>query len=252
MGIWDEIRARQTHMGRQIVVDADGSPEVDLPSEMVSGDVAIFRGELASIMYERIRDRVEYMFGDSIATLTDTPHGADVTFDDNEPRRFDLVIGADTLHSHTRRLAFGDESRYLRCYDHYVAVFDVPNDLGLRRTGRLYSEPGRAIALGNYDGDQDRAGALLVFRSERLSYDRRDVATPKRIIAERFAGMGWKGPHVLKALEAADDLTSTRSPRSPSTGSPRAGWRCWGRGVRRRHGRHGHRCGDRRRVCPGR
>jgi 2-polyprenyl-6-methoxyphenol hydroxylase-like FAD-dependent oxidoreductase len=206
MGIWDEIHARQTRMGRQIVVDADGAPKVDLPSDMMSGDVEIFRGELAHLMYERTRDHVEYVFGDSVATLTDTPHGVDVTFDRGEPRRFDLVVGADGLHSHTRSLVFGEESRYLRFFDHYVAGFEVPNDLGLDRTGRVYSEPGRAIALGNYDGDPDRAGALLVFRSERLSYDRRDLAAQKRILAERFAGTGWEGPQVLKALEAADDL----------------------------------------------
>ncbi|WP_460069855.1 FAD-dependent monooxygenase [Streptomyces sp. YKOK-I1] len=206
MGIWDEIHARQTHMGRQIVVAADGTPKVDLPSEMMSGDVEIFRGELADIMYERTRDRVEYVFGDSIATLTDTPGGVDVTFENAPPRRFDLVIGADGLHSHTRSLVFGDESRYLRFFDHYVAAVEVPNELGLIRTGRLYSEPGRAVMIGNYDGDPDRAGALLVFRSERLSYDRRDLAAQKRILAERFAGMGWQGPTVLAALEGADEL----------------------------------------------
>ncbi|MFJ8784895.1 FAD-dependent monooxygenase [Streptomyces sp. NPDC102476] len=206
MGIWDEIHVRQTHMGRQIVVDADGAPKVDLPSDMMSGDVEIFRGELAHIMYERTRDQVEYVFGDSVATLTDSPDGVDVTFEKGPARRFDLVIGADGLHSRTRSLVFGDESRHLRFLDHYVAGFEVPNHLGLDRTGRVYSEPGRAIALGNYDGDPDRAGALLVFRSERLSYDRRDPAAHKRILAERFAGMGWEGPNVLKALEAADDV----------------------------------------------
>ncbi|MEW2401568.1 FAD-dependent monooxygenase [Streptomyces sp. NPDC046862] len=206
MGIWDEIHARQTHMGRQMVVDADGSPKVDLPSEMMSGDVEIFRGELARIMYERTRDRVEYVFGDSIATLTDTPDGVDVTFENSPSRRFDLVIGADGLHSRTRSLVFGDESRYLRFFDHYVAGFEIPNHLGLDRTGRVYSEPGRAIALGNYDGHPDRAGALLVFRSERLSYDRRDIDGQKRLLAEKFAGMSWEGPNVLKALATADDL----------------------------------------------
>ncbi|MEV6941210.1 FAD-dependent monooxygenase [Streptomyces sp. NPDC051172] len=206
MGIWDEIHARQTHMGRQIVVDANGSPKVDLPSEMMSGDVEIFRGELARTMYERTRGRVEYVFGDSIATLTDTADGVDVTFEQGPARRFDLVIGADGLHSNTRALAFGDESRYLRFFDHYVAGFEVPNHLGLDRTGRTYSEPGRAIVIGNYDGDPDRASALLVFRSEQLSYDRRDIAGQKRILADRFAGMGWEGPNVLKALEQTGDL----------------------------------------------
>ncbi len=161
----------------------------------------------------------------------------------------DLVIGADGLHSRTRSLVFGDESRHLRFLGHYVAGFAVPNDLGLDRTGRLYSEPGRAIAVGNYGGDPDRANALLVFRSERLSFDRRDVAAQKRILAERFAGMGWEAPHVLDALETADDLyfdaIAQMAHRGPG-GPPR------GRGVRRHDGRHGHRCRGRRRLCAGR
>ncbi|MEV6025118.1 FAD-dependent monooxygenase [Streptomyces sp. NPDC052036] len=206
MGIWDAVHAHRTRMGRQTVVGADGSPRVDLPAQMMSGDVEIFRGDLARIMYERTRDRVEYVFGDSIATLTDTPDGVDVTFERGALRRFDLVVAADGLHSHTRRLVFGDESRHLRFLDHYAAGFGIPNHLGLNRTGRLYSEPGRALVIGNYDGDPDRAGALLVFRSERLAHDRRDVAAQKRILAERFAGMGWEAPTVLKALEGADDL----------------------------------------------
>ncbi|MFF7357933.1 FAD-dependent monooxygenase [Streptomyces filipinensis] len=206
MGIWEEIHARQTHMGRQRVVDADGSPRVDLPAEMMSGDVEIFRGELARIMYERTQDLVEYVFGDSIAALTETPDGVEVTFERGAPRRFDLVVGADGLHSNTRRLAFGDESRYLRFFAHYVAGFRVPNHLGLDRSGLLYSEPGRCVSLSNYDGDPAWAGALLVFRSEPLAYDRRDTAAQKRILADRFAGMAWEAPHVLKALQDADDL----------------------------------------------
>ncbi|MGV9629381.1 FAD-dependent monooxygenase [Streptomyces sp. NPDC003487] len=206
MGIWDDVHAHQTHMGRQCVVDADGTPRVDLPAEMMSGDVEISRGDLARIMYERTKDRVEYVFGDSIAALTDTPDGVEVSFERGAPRRFDLVFGADGLHSNTRRLVFGDESRYLRFFDHYVAGFPMPNHLGLDRTGRLYSEPGRCVVIGNSDGDPERAGALLVFRSERLAYDRRDVAAHKRILAERFAGMGWETPAVLKALEETDDL----------------------------------------------
>ncbi|MCT9009919.1 FAD-dependent monooxygenase [Streptomyces rhizosphaerihabitans] len=206
MGIWDEIHARQTHMGPQTVVDADGTPRVELPAEMMSGDVEILRGDLARIMYERTSDRVEYVFGDSIATLGESPDGVDVTFERGAPRRFDLVVGADGLHSLTRRLVFGDESRHLRFLDHYVAAFSIPNHLGLDRVGRLYSEPGRAVAIGNYDGEPDRSGALLVFRSKRLEFDRRDMAAQKRILAERFAGMSWEAPRVLKALEGADDL----------------------------------------------
>lgn len=206
MGIWEEVHARQTAMGRQSVVDASGTVRVDLPAEFMSGDVEIFRGDLAQIMYERTHHRVRYVFGDSITTLREDDAGIDVTFDRAPSARYDLVVGADGLHSHTRGLVLGTEERFLRFGGYYMAGFGVPNHLGLDRTARMYSEPGRTVLLSNYDGDPERGGAALVFASEPLAYDRHDVAAQKRVLMERFAGMGWETPRVLRALESADDL----------------------------------------------
>jgi 2-polyprenyl-6-methoxyphenol hydroxylase-like FAD-dependent oxidoreductase len=211
MGIWDEVHRRQTHMGAQTVVNADGSPRVDLPAAFMSGDVEIFRGELSAIMYERTRNlpNVTYLFGDSIESLTDSPTHVDITFEHAPPARFDLVVGADGLHSHTRRLVFGEESQFLHHLGFYVAGFDVPNRLRLDRTAHLYCAPDRMAGLSNYDGDPDRAGALLVFASaERLEYDRHDPGhkDQKAILRERYAGLGWHTPALLAALEDADDL----------------------------------------------
>ncbi|GGS10936.1 FAD-dependent oxidoreductase [Streptomyces aureoverticillatus] len=207
MGIWDEVHRRQTHMGRQTLVEADDKERVDLPAFLMSGDVEIFRGDLSKILHERTRDGVEYVFGDSIASLTEDSEGVDVTFDHGPARRFDLVVGADGLHSHTRRLVFGDESRHLRFLGYYVAGFDVPNHLGLDRTARIYSEPGRTVMISNYDGDPEKAGVGLVFRSEPLAYDRHDLEQQKKILAEKFAGMAWKhAARALEGLERAEDL----------------------------------------------
>ncbi|MCX5203966.1 FAD-dependent monooxygenase [Streptomyces sp. NBC_00237] len=203
MGIWDEVHARQTRMGVQTLVDADGTPRLDLPSSLMSGDVEITRGDLAAIMYERTRelDNVTYVFGDSVKTLHETPTGVDVTFENAPPHTFDLVVGADGLHSRTRALAFGDESRYLTYLGYYVAVFDVPNHLELHRTARLHSDPGRMLSIGNGNGVPGHAGACLVFSSaERLDFDRRDLAQQQKILTERFRGMGWEAPKVLEAL----------------------------------------------------
>jgi 2-polyprenyl-6-methoxyphenol hydroxylase-like FAD-dependent oxidoreductase len=207
MGIWDDLHTMQTDMGRQTIVDADDTERVDLPAHLMSGDVEVFRGDLSRLLYERTKDSVAYVFGDSIASLTETATGVDVTFDHGAPRTFDFVVGADGLHSNTRRLAFGDESKYLRFLDYYVAGFDMPNHLGLDRTARLYTEPGCTALINNYDGAEDRAGAAVVFRSQQLTYDRKDIAQQKQIVAEQLHGMAW--PHVrqiLTALEKTDDL----------------------------------------------
>ncbi|MFJ6699192.1 FAD-dependent monooxygenase [Streptomyces sp. NPDC091272] len=212
MGIWDEVHARETRMGTQTVVAADGTPQVELPAAFMSGDVEIARGDLAEIMYRRTKDleNVSYVFGDSIASLTETSTGVDVTFEKAPPRSFDLVVGADGLHSRTRALVLGDESRYLKHLGYYVAAFEVPNHLGLHRSARLHSDPGRMVSIGNSDGVPDHAGASLVFSSdEQVGYDRRDLAGQKKILTERFRGMGWETAKVLEALaglESADEL----------------------------------------------
>ncbi|MBO1335899.1 FAD-dependent monooxygenase [Streptomyces sp. VRA16 Mangrove soil] len=207
MGIWEDLHRIQTDMGRQTIVNVDDTDRVDLPAYLMSGDIEVFRGDLSKLLYERTKDTVEYVFGDSIASLTETGTGVDVTFDRGPSRTFDLVVGADGLHSNTRRLAFGDEAQYLRFFGYYVAGFDMPNHLGLDRTARLYTEPGRTAMISNYDGDPERAGAGVVFESEQLTYDRKDLAQQKKIVADKLRGMAW--PHVEEmtaALDAAEDL----------------------------------------------
>ncbi|GHJ36266.1 FAD-dependent monooxygenase [Streptomyces sp. TS71-3] len=204
MGIWDEVHRRQTRMGRQVIVDADDRERVALPAHMLSGDVEIFRGRLTRILHERTRDRVTYVFGDSIATLEQDADGVDVTFEQAPPRRFDLVVGADGLHSRTRSLAFGPEERCLRFLGHYVAGFELPNHLGLDRTSRMYCEPGRMVGIANH-GQPDAAAASFFFASGRLDHDRHDLDAQKEIIAERYRDMGWHAPLVLKALAELEE-----------------------------------------------
>jgi 2-polyprenyl-6-methoxyphenol hydroxylase-like FAD-dependent oxidoreductase len=207
MGVWDELNRNQTHMGAQAFVDADGTEQMSLDASFMSGDLEVFRGDLARILYERTRDSVEYVFGDSITSLTETADEVHVTFERSAPRTFDLVVGADGLHSNVRRLAFGDESQFVHHLGYYVAGFDAPNHLGLDRTARWYNAPGRGVCLNNYGRDPHTAGVLMVFESEQpLSFDRGDTAAQKRLLAERYAGLGWEVPQVLRALEATDDL----------------------------------------------
>lgn len=205
MGILEEVRRQQTGMGEQVVVDETGKRLAALPSEFMSGEVEIHRGDLSRILYDRTRDNVEYVFDDSIASMREAPDGVAVTFERGEPRVFDLVVGADGLHSNVRRLAFGEESRFLRFFGHYIAGWSVPNRLGLDRTGLIYNVPGKGVTLAA-TRDPGVAGAGFVFASERIDYDRRDVAAQKKLLADRYAGVGWEVPRLIEGLWDAPDL----------------------------------------------
>jgi len=148
--------------------------------------VEIMRDDLSEIYYEATRDDVEYVFGDSITSLS--PAG-EVTFENGQPREFDLVVGADGLHSNVRRLVFGDESRFSAFIGAYLGVFSVPKDVSL--DGELVGHLGVGRTAGVYGARHlDDARAVFLFRSDReLGYHHRDVPRQKELLRAAFDGM---------------------------------------------------------------
>ncbi|MFI6024918.1 FAD-dependent monooxygenase [Amycolatopsis magusensis] len=203
MELLDEVRRRQTNMGDQVVVDGRGRQLAKLPSAFMSGDVEIERDELSRLLYDRTQEHTEYLFGDSIASMTESADGVHVCFEHAEPRTFDLVLGADGLHSNVRALAFGPESRFIRHLGYYVAAFDIPNFLDLDHTGLMYNEPGLGASMGSAGGKTDGG---FIFPSEPLEYDRRDLGQQKQLVADRCAGAGWEVPRLLEAMWAAPEM----------------------------------------------
>jgi 2-polyprenyl-6-methoxyphenol hydroxylase-like FAD-dependent oxidoreductase len=205
MGLLAQVEAAATRMGEVTYVDGDDRPLVVTPASFQSGELEILRGDLSRILYDATKDDVEYVFGDSITGVTEHGAGVTVTFEHGAPREFDLVVGADGLHSNVRSLVFGDESRYRRDLGYHVSIFTVPNHLGLDHVGRFYNEPNRTI--GVYSArDNTEAKALFWFGSPPLDYDHRDVEQQRRIVEETFGGAGWETSTLLKAMREAPDF----------------------------------------------
>ena len=197
MGILDEVRRRQTGGRDQTIVDADGKRVAVLPGEFTGGEIEIHRGELAQLLYERTVDSCEYVFDDSITSLTETANGVEVTFERGAPRTVDLVVGADGIHSNVRRLAFGPEADYVRFLGHYYALAD----LGVDGEAVMYNEPGRMVALGG-----PKAPAFFVFASEELEYDRYDAERQKELLQAAYRDGGWRIPELLSRLPASGEF----------------------------------------------
>ena len=148
---------------------------------------------------------MKYIFNDSITALNETGDGVDVEFDHAPPQSFDLVVGADGLHSRVRALAFGPESQFLRHLGYYIAIFSTPNFLELDHSGIYHAVVGKRVGLFSARNNT-QATASFYFDSAPLEYDRRDVAQQKQIVRDRFQGEGWRIPELLRHLEDASDL----------------------------------------------
>ncbi|GAA3916977.1 FAD-dependent monooxygenase [Actinoplanes auranticolor] len=205
MGVLAALREAQTGGTAMRFVDADGVRTMEMPADFAGGDLEILRGDLSRILCAAGDEWTGYVFNDSIAALHETPDGVDVTFTSGRQRTFDLVVGADGVHSHVRRLAFG-AGRHVSHLGYYVAGWPMPNHLGLGRDTLGYNVPGRLASIGGDHRDPAKAGAFVVFASPELSYDRHDVDEQKRLVRRRFVDLGWEVPRMLAALDSTDDL----------------------------------------------
>jgi 2-polyprenyl-6-methoxyphenol hydroxylase-like FAD-dependent oxidoreductase len=197
MGILDDVRRLQTGGLDQAVIDSEGRTRAVIPGEFTGGEIEIRRGDLAKLLYERTRDSCEYVFGDSVSSLTENGNGVHVTFEKGAPRTFDLVVGADGIHSNVRRLAFGPEEDYVEHLGHYYAL----SDTGWTGDAVMYNEPGRMVSVGG-----PKAGTFWVFASEQLSYDRYDADQQKKIVIDAYRGAGWRTGELLRQVPDAGEF----------------------------------------------
>jgi 2-polyprenyl-6-methoxyphenol hydroxylase-like FAD-dependent oxidoreductase len=210
MGLDAEVRAVCTDTAGAYVVDADGSVLETHRAEDHDGDgyiseIEVLRGDFSQVLYDDTRDRVEYVFGDRIAELTQDADGVDVTFASGGRRRFDLVVGAEGLHSGLRSMVFGPREQFVRHLGLVLAFYTVPDELGLDGWLIDHNEGGRSAGL-RPTRDAGRAIAMLSFPSPDFEIDHRDIEGQKRLLREQMAGFGWETPRILAHLDDTPDF----------------------------------------------
>ena len=205
MGLLPEVHRKQTRIGAITIVDRNNRKVASMPDGFTSGELEILRGDLAAIFYDATRDTTEYIFADSISAIEESAEGVEVQFERGGRRRFDLVVGADGLHSKVRSLAYGKESDFVRYLGYYVSIFSIPNYLKLDHAGLYYGTLGKKVGIFS-GGPASEAKASFFFATEPLDYARRDSAQQKAILREHFRQEGWEVPRLLEFLEEAPDF----------------------------------------------
>jgi 2-polyprenyl-6-methoxyphenol hydroxylase-like FAD-dependent oxidoreductase len=211
MGILDALRQAHTGTRGLAYVDAANRRLASMPADLLGdsggaiAEIEILRSDLADILHAVTREDVEYRFGDAITEIVQDGDSVKVGFQRGAPRSFDLVVGADGVHSGARGLAFGPESRYVRDLGAYVAIFTTTSHLDLDGWELMHSAPGRTAALYpvRHTG---QAKAAFYFIAPPLDLHRRDVAQQRRFVADAFAGLGWEVPRLLEAMAEAPDF----------------------------------------------
>jgi len=172
--------------------------------ELTSDDTEIPREDLAHVLRGAPDPTTSLRFGESIADLSDDGDGVDVRFVSGARQRYHIVVGADGMHSATRRLIFGPEDQFLRHLGLYVALADLANHSQPDRQNPMYNFPGHMIGIASY---RDKALGTFMFRSSWIDYDYHDLAAQKQVLRDAFTGhTEWKIPELLDAASRDDEL----------------------------------------------
>ncbi|MBO1361017.1 FAD-dependent monooxygenase [Acetobacter sacchari] len=212
MKLLPQVRAAHVESRMMTFVDAQGDvigsvPIYEAIGSDLSRDVELPRGTLASLLYDAtLGGAVDYRFNESIETLRDDGDGVDIRFTSGRQERYDIVVGADGMHSLTRRLVFGPEAQFTRFLGFSFNIFTLPNDRGLSHGGVFHAEPGKVAGLFAVK-ESDQLFAFLTFVADDASISgNRDPQEQIRRTRAAFTGMGWELPRLLDAMEDADDL----------------------------------------------
>ncbi|SFA94978.1 2-polyprenyl-6-methoxyphenol hydroxylase [Rhizobium sp. NFR07] len=210
MGLTATIRAKVLRIKGMRFVDHRDRERARMPLEAMermvgSEDLEIKRGDLAELLFDATKNDVNYIFGETIKTIVQDEAGVDVTFAKGAPKRFDLVIGADGLHSSVRRTVFGAEDEFLKFRQHYFAFVNVDLPMGEHGWVTFYNEPGKSAAI--FRAEPGLGQINFMFRSDTpLSYDYRDVEKQRALLRQAFTGLGWHVPALLEKTDSAPNF----------------------------------------------
>lgn len=209
MGLLPEINRNGYKVQELRVVNRDGKKISGFPVDAFARItdnrfISLPRGDLAASIFGLLEDKVETIFGDSVARIGQSDSGVHVVFESGVKRDFDLVIGADGLHSRVREIVFGAEKRFEKYLGCKVAAFEAasyrPRD---ELVYVLYTEVGQQVVRFTMRGD--RTMFLFTFADEDVD-EAGDVPYQKALLRKRFEKSGWECPQILEALDSTNEL----------------------------------------------
>lgn len=205
MGLGRALKERQTLIRNLCFQDGHGVTKAQVKMQDfvetmgVDGKhSSLNRRDLQELLYELVQGEVEVRYSTSIQSLSETDTGVEVVLEGGLKEHYDLVVGADGLHSNVRGLVFGEESQFAKYLGYHVSAFRVSgvanNTPGAMGLSRLPGKQAGILDLG--DGD---SLALFVYAKESDAYVPREQR--KQVLTKTFGDMGGIIPSILEGID---------------------------------------------------
>lgn len=218
MGVLPQLRGLATRNRSLTLLDPDGRRILRSPlASDGAPTVEVTRADLSEVLHRSARSEAEFLFDDTVTALDQDGGGVDVTFRRSTPRRFDLVVGADGIHSTVRRLAFGPERQFASDLGLYNATVPLePDAVDDPSEMTMLTVPNRMLVV---HPSRTTPLAIFTFRAAQqlAPHDRKNTALHKRTVADAYADVRWRAPELVAAFldhpaPFFDPLTTIRVP----------------------------------------
>lgn len=209
MGVLPALTERHITPDKMVYVKPNGESRFSVPGQTVRAMLGqralnILRGDIEDVFHTAIRDTVEIRFGTTVTAVAQDDDGVDVNLSDGTVERADLLVGADGLHSATRRLVFGPEDEFRLDLDHMTGVFmldRLPSCVEEGTTATL-TATGRTLAVISLG--HGRSAAFFGYRTDRPMEELAEGSVT--VLPRVYGDMGWAAPDVLAQLPHAESV----------------------------------------------
>ncbi len=211
MGIMPRLNERGYFVNDVRFVNADGRRAGGFSAEVMrralhNKFVSLPRSELSAAIYDAIAQDIQVIWDDAVTSIAPKANSVSISFERTPSQTFDLVFGADGLHSPVRTLCFAPENEVESYLGYMVAACTVEGYAHRDEDAYVsYGEPGRQVSRFAMRGD--RTLFLFVWRDDSGADAAAHVLTERReAVQRRFGGMDWETTNILHEIEASDDL----------------------------------------------
>jgi 2-polyprenyl-6-methoxyphenol hydroxylase-like FAD-dependent oxidoreductase len=206
MGILDQVKANRLPPKMMEFKNAEdvteGCFQENRDGQTDHEEYEIERDTLLSILFDQVKNNVEFIFNESIVGLQETDDHVEATFKNGPQRTFDLVFGCDGIHSIVRKIWFGHEDEFVHFLEQYFSITIVNKLLIKDNTAQMYNVPDKAIMLNSYNNKTD---IVLCFRTgKEIEYDYRNEEQQRQIIMDQFAGGNWRTAELLEEVQRSE------------------------------------------------
>ena len=141
-------------------------------------------------------------FNTTITSLKNQPDGVAVELSNGKIETYDLVVGADGIHSGVRELLWGAEDQFSHFLGFYVACSVIENFFDKPNICLGHFEPNVQTTVYSIGGN--KLAIFFAFRSEPLNIHGHEAHM--KALRDRFENLGWIYPQLLESTQHVDHL----------------------------------------------